>query len=155
ARPRATNALEQWLAGWRGALAMAALAGVAIVIGLTVQTPVPDETVRGIQAPATELFADDPAAMRLAIIESLADAGVEASGYALLNIEFVEATLPQPVPPSVERVLARYGIPLPVDGAMRVAIAGRRDERRSRRDAGGAYARRHSGRGDPTAGSVR
>lgn len=71
----------------------------------------------------THLYAADPRALRMQLVAELREAGVEASGYAQLGINGVDADLPRPVPPQVRRVLERHGIPVPADGVLRVSIS--------------------------------
>lgn len=105
-------------------------AGLALTMtaGLLVrwQTTAPDfEVVRGAEAGVVRLAADDPAALKMRILEALRAAGIEATGYEALGVHGIDADLPQPLTPGARRALAEFGIPEPADGVLRIEIRGR------------------------------
>jgi hypothetical protein len=74
-------------------------------------------------AAPVRLQSADPTALKARIVEEFQAAGVEAIGYDRLDLSGVDVKLPDPVPPPVQAVLNRHGIPLPSDGIVRVEIA--------------------------------
>ncbi len=122
-RSSAAALFGRWFAGWRGALVMAAVAGVAIVVGLSTGVPPVDETVRAPRVDSVMLRSQDPPQLRAKIVEALIDLDVDAHGYAMQGLEFVDANLPEPVPEEVEAVLERFGIAKPAGSTLRVVIA--------------------------------
>lgn len=108
--------------GWRPMLAAAAIAMVAV--GIVWQTVMRPETVvvRGDEDAPVQLRAPDPAALKRQIIDDLRAAGVAPTGYEALDVQGIDADLPQPLTPDAQRVLAKYGIPAPADGVLRIEI---------------------------------
>jgi hypothetical protein len=108
--------------GWRPMVAAAAIAMVAV--GIVWQTVMRPETVvvRGDEGEPVQLRALDPATLKRQIIDDLRAAGVSATGYEALDVQGIDADLPQPLTPDVQRVLAKHGIPAPADGVLRIEI---------------------------------
>ncbi len=115
---------RSWLT-WPGGFAVAALAGVAVVVGLYLQTPEPPEVVRSAPDGIVRIEADDPVELKHQIIDDLRAAGVDATGYELLGRQGIDADLPRPLPDAVRRVLEKYRIAEPADGVLRVEITAR------------------------------
>jgi len=116
------------LAGWRGALAVATLAGAAalflfVFVMRTGPSPVrPPEIVRSPPDRTFRLQARDPAALQLEIIDELRAAGVAATGYERLGRRGIDADLPKPLPEEVRRILDRHKIPVPTNDILAVEI---------------------------------
>lgn len=108
--------------GWRGGLAVAAVAALAIGLGLFLRTTTEVETVRSAPDRIVRLESADPAALKRALIEDLRAASVAAEGYEMLGRQGVDAELPQPLAPEVRQVLEKYRIEPPVNGMLRVQI---------------------------------
>jgi hypothetical protein len=106
--------------GW----AAAALAVAVLLLGwhLSPKTST-SEIARASLDGVVRLESADPKALRRQIVAELGAAGVQANGYAQLGIDGVDADLPLPVSPDVQRVLASHQIPAPADGALRIEIA--------------------------------
>ena len=127
---RRTNWLTALRSSTRGWVAAAIAVGV-LVLGWQFRSPVADQ-VTGQGAPqvaqpaparATRLATADPSLLKQKLVDELRASGVEAIGYDRLGLSGVDARLPQPVPEAVRATLAKYGIPVPGDGVMRVEIA--------------------------------
>lgn len=117
------SAPQGWLWRWHSGLAFAALAGLAIAVGLYMRATVDTEiVVRSTPDGVVRIAAPDPAGLKQQLIEELRAAGVEATGYELLGRLGVDADLPQPLTEEVRRVLDKHGIPAPKDGVLRVEI---------------------------------
>ncbi len=86
------------------------------------------EVVRGTAQAVVRIEAADPSALQRQILEDLRRAGVEATGYERLGRHGIDADLPDLVPPAIERVLQRHGIPVPRDGVLAVEISARAAE---------------------------
>jgi hypothetical protein len=111
-----------WFARVPAPLAMATVAGFAIVIGMLLTLPESDETVRG-RDPATKVLeSTDPEALRFALVDALLDAGADPTGYTRLDEQVVEAVLPVPVPTQIRQVLTRFEVPVPDNGELLVRI---------------------------------
>lgn len=109
-------------------LPIAAGLALALTAGLLVrwQTTAPDfEIVRGVDVGVVRLQADDPAALKVRLLDALRAAGVEATGYEALGVHGIDADLPRPLTPPARRVLAEFGIPEPADGVLRIEIRSR------------------------------
>lgn len=105
-------------------------AGLALTLtaGLLIRwqaTAPDDQAVRGSDSGVVRLGADDPAALKLRILEALRAAGVEATGYEALGVHGIDADLPRPLTPAARRALAEFAIPEPADGVLRIEIRGR------------------------------
>lgn len=125
------EALRRWWAlGWSRGFAVAAIAGVAIALGLYLQAPieVTDEVVRSAPDGVVRLQADDPVKLKRQIIEELQAAGVQATGYELLGRQGIDADLPRPLSDAVRRVLEKHRIAEPADGVLRIEITARGQE---------------------------
>jgi hypothetical protein len=68
------------------------------------------------------LQAADPVQLKQQIIRELQSTGVTARGYESLGVQGIDADLPRPTPPEVQRILQQHGIPTPADGVLRVEI---------------------------------
>jgi hypothetical protein len=108
--------------GWRGGLAVAAVAALAVGLGLFLRTTPEVETVRSSPDGIVRLESADPAALKRALIEDLRAASVAVEGYEMLGRQGVDADLPQPLAPEVRQVLEKYRIEPPVNGMLRVEI---------------------------------
>ena len=100
----------------------ATIAGLAAV-SLWHWLPSGTEIRRGGPDEIFHLQARDPLQLRRQIIGELRTAGVAATGYESLQAQGIDADLPQPLPPQVERILQKHGIPSPRDGTLRVEIS--------------------------------
>lgn len=83
--------------------------------GAFVVRSAPNGTVR--------IEADDPEALKRALLSDLRAAGVSANGYQRLGAEGIDADLPEVLPEKVAAVLDRYHLAQPADGVLRVEIA--------------------------------
>jgi hypothetical protein len=108
--------------GRRGGLAVAAVAALAIGLGLFLRTTTEVETVRSSPDGIVRLESTDPTALKRALIEDLRAASVVAEGYEMLGRQGVDAELPQPLAPEVRQVLEKYRIEPPINGLLRVEI---------------------------------
>lgn len=108
--------------GWRPMLMAAAIAMLAV--GIVWQTFMsPDSVVvRDGAAAPVQLQSSDPAALKRQIIDDLRAAGITATGYEALDVQGIDADLPQPLSSDVQRVLAKHGIRAPADGVLRIEI---------------------------------
>ena len=107
-----------------GRLMLIAAAIAMLAVGIVWETfmrPEPAVVREGAAAPV-QLQARDPAALKRQIIDELRAAGVEATGYEALDVQGIDADLPQPLTPAVRGVLAKHGIPAPADGVLRIEI---------------------------------
>lgn len=129
-KPAATTGADsprRWLLGWRGALAMVAVAGVAVWIGFAVNGPFFDsqdemETVRGVADGDAVIEAVDPAAMRGAIIDALQELNVEAVAYDSITHQGIEVVLPDPLPDEASALLERFDIAPPLHSEFTIII---------------------------------
>jgi hypothetical protein len=107
---------------WRPMLIAAAVAMLAVgIVWQTFMRPAEVVVREGAAAPV-QLQARDPAALKGRIIDELRAAGVEATGYEALDVQGIDADLPQPLTPAVRSVLAKHQIPVPADGVLRIEI---------------------------------
>jgi hypothetical protein len=127
--PRTERASKSHASTWsrrplasRGALAAAALATVALAVGLVHFLSVPTEALRGTLNGTVLLEAQNPRALKRELIEELGAAGVQPRGYEQLNRVGIDADLPEPIPTVVRRILEQHHIPVPNDGALTVEI---------------------------------
>jgi hypothetical protein len=113
----------RWLLAWNAGFAVAALAAIAIGIGLYMRATLDTEpVVRDAPDGIVRISAPDPAAFKQQLIEELRAAGVTATGYEVLGRHGVDADLPQPLTDPVRRVLEQHDIAPPRDGVLRVEI---------------------------------
>lgn len=105
-----------------GTLAAAAVAGLAVVVGILLIPGGSEETVRGPSPAMLVLEAADPEALRFALVDALREAGVDAGGYSVLGEHVVQATLPVPVPAEVVQVLIEHDLPVPEQAELVVRI---------------------------------
>ncbi|MBV6417065.1 MAG: hypothetical protein CMLOHMNK_01698 [Steroidobacteraceae bacterium] len=68
------------------------------------------------------MVAADPRALRDEIATALRGAGVAIVTYERFGREGIDGELPRPVTDAVRAVLARYRIPEPADGVLRIEI---------------------------------
>jgi hypothetical protein len=104
-------------------LAAAAIVCVAVALGVLTRRPGAPETVRSGPGEIVRLASADPARVQREILDELRHAGVVATGYERLGRMGIDADLPLPLAPEVERILERHAIPVPQDGVLRVEIA--------------------------------
>ncbi len=119
----ARNPWLAWFGGWRAGLAVAGLAGMAIVIGVNLRPKAEPEIVRSSPMGVVRLEDADPLELQRRLVDELRAAGVEAVAYERVGLRGVDADLPQPVPPRIREVLKRHRIPLPADGVLLLEIA--------------------------------
>jgi hypothetical protein len=112
----------RWLSDWRGLALAAAVAAIAVAIGLLDRSPPLDEVVRSAPTGTVVLHAEDPAGQATEIVDALIAVGVDAVAFERLGGWGVDAELPSPVPPAALDVLARYGIAPPPDGVLTIEI---------------------------------
>lgn len=62
----------------------------------------------------------DPEATKARLIRDLGEAGVKAVGYSRFGRAGIDADLPNPLTPSIDAVLDRYGLAAPGDQVLRV-----------------------------------
>jgi hypothetical protein len=104
-------------------LAAAAIICVAVALGVLTRRPGPAETVRSAPDGIVRLESADPTSLQREILDELRGAGLVATGYERLGRMGLDADLPLPLAPEVERILERHAIPVPPDGVLRVEIA--------------------------------
>jgi hypothetical protein len=113
----------RWLLAWNAGFAVAALAAIAIGIGLYMRATLDTEpVVRDAPDGIVRINASDPAALKQQLIEELRAAGVAATGYEVLGRHGIDADLPQPLTNPVRQVLEKHGIPPPPDFVLRIEI---------------------------------
>jgi hypothetical protein len=123
-----------WISALRSsgrAWVAAAIAVGVLVLGWQFRAPVSKQVANQVAAPpakaapsaATHLATANPSALKQQLVDELHASGVEAIGYDRLGLSGVDARLPQPLPEATRAILAKYGIPVPPDGVMRVEIA--------------------------------
>jgi hypothetical protein len=121
--PRPKRTPLRWALAWNAGVAVAALAAIAIGIGLYMRATLDTEpVVRGTPDGIVRISAPDPVALKQQLIEELRAAGVSATGYELLGRHGVDADLPQPLTDAVRGVLEKHRIPAPPEGVLRVEI---------------------------------
>jgi hypothetical protein len=108
--------------GWRPMLMAAAIAMLAVgIVWQAFMRPEP-VVVRDSATAPVQLQARDPAALKRQIIDELRAAGVEATGYEALDVQGIDADLPQPLSAEVRGVLSKHGIEPPADSVLRIEI---------------------------------
>ena len=109
---------------WRSGpvLALAGLAGVALLAGLLLRPGTQPDTVRSAPGEVVRLTSSDPAMTAERVVHDLRAAGVEATRYVRLGRQGIDADLPQPLPSAVRSVLRRHKIPEPADGVLQLEI---------------------------------
>jgi hypothetical protein len=121
--PKPKRTSLRWALAWNAGFAVAALAAIAIGVGVYMRATIDTEpVVRGMPDGIVRISAPDPAALKHELVEELHAAGVSATGYELLGRHGVDADLPQPLTDAVRRVLEKHDIPAPPDGVLRVEI---------------------------------
>ena len=121
--PKPKRTSLRWALLWNAGFAVAALAAIAIGVGVYMSATIDTEpVVRGMPDGIVRISAPDPAALKHELVEELRVAGVSATGYEVLGRHGVDADLPQPLTDAVRRVLERHHIPAPPDGVLRVEI---------------------------------
>jgi hypothetical protein len=121
--PKPKRTPLRWALVWNAGVAVAALAAIAIGIGLYTRATLDTEpVVRGTPDGIVRISAPDPVALKQQLIEELRAAGVSATGYELLGRHGVDADLPQPLTDAVRGVLEKHRIPAPPAGVLRVEI---------------------------------
>lgn len=122
-RANAVTPRRWWTLGWDNAFAVAAIAGIAIALGLHVEPTADREVVRSSPDGVVRIEAIDPVQLKQQLLEELRAAGVEATGYELLGRQGIDADLPRPLTGAVRRVLEKHRIAPPADGVLRVEIS--------------------------------
>ena len=124
--PAATSSTRGVRATWRPLLAAAALGALAFGIVWQIRDTRDAAIVRDAQPEPVRLEDPRPAELQQRILAELRAAGVVATGYESLGVHGIEADLPQPLPPEVQRVLEAHDVPVPADGGLRIEIRERR-----------------------------
>jgi hypothetical protein len=109
-------------ATWRPLLAAATLAAVAFGIAWQFRATQEAAIVRDAQPEPVRLEAARPRELQQQILTELRAVGVDATGYESLDVHGIDADLPRPMSPEVERVLRSHGVPLPADDVLRIEI---------------------------------
>ncbi|HJS88352.1 MAG TPA: hypothetical protein VJ738_00115 [Steroidobacteraceae bacterium] len=109
------------IGGWLGLAA--SLAGIAVALTFFLRSAPPTDHLRGAREPVIHIEAKDPTALKMQILDELHAAGVRATGYEQLGVEGIDASLPNPVPPRVQKVLTRHHLSVPESGVLRIEIA--------------------------------
>jgi hypothetical protein len=126
ARARAAGVLPQSAPRQRRAprwfLAAAALAAVALLLGVWRMAAPPEAIVRGMSGGTVRLESAEPRRLQQALLQELNAAGAHAQAYQRLGRFGVDADLPQPLTPQVRALLERRHIPAPADGALIIEI---------------------------------
>jgi hypothetical protein len=107
--------------GWIGLAAV--LAGIAVALTVFYHGAPRTEHFRSARESVVRIKAADPTALKMEILDELRAAGVTATGYEGLDVEGIDAQLPEPVPPRVRDVLTRHHLTAPDNGALRIEIA--------------------------------
>jgi len=110
------------LASWPALGAYTALACSLLAALIVWRSPRESEIVRSAPETIVALQADDPIALKQTLLKELRAAGVDATGYARLGVQGIDADLPKPVPDRVRAVLARHHIGTPPDAVLRIEI---------------------------------
>jgi hypothetical protein len=127
-------ARTSWISALRSssrAWVAAAIAIGVLALGWQFRTPVSKQVANQVASPsapaapsrATHLATANPSVLKQQLVDELRASGIEAIGYDRLGLSGVDARLPQPLPDATRVILAKYGIPVPPDGVMRVEIA--------------------------------
>lgn len=116
-KPRRT--LPRWQLPLAASVLLVVAAGVVFNAQHSANTR---DVVRGADAGIVRLTAADPARLERDLLAELRAAGVEATGYEALDVHGIDADLPLPLPPPVQRILDAHGIPAPADGVLRIEI---------------------------------
>jgi hypothetical protein len=127
-------ARTSWISALRSssrAWVAAAIAVGVLALGWQFRTPVSRQVANQVApqsaqvapSPATHLATASPSVLKQQLVDELRASGVEAIGYDRLGLSGVDARLPKPLPDATRAILAKYGIPVPPDGVMRVEIA--------------------------------
>jgi len=106
---------------WWASLA-AALACVVIGVSLQMRPETATEVVRGDAAGPLRIRAADPLRLKRELLRELDAAGVQATGYANLGRQGIDADLPTPLPEPVRKVLERHAIPVPAGSILQLEI---------------------------------
>lgn len=120
ARGRA-NGRSRRQPAWRALLA-AGLAGLAVALVWTLRPASETPVYREAPDRLHRMVAADPRALRDEIATALRGAGVAIVTYERFGREGIDGELPRPVTDAVRAVLARYRIPEPADGVLRIEI---------------------------------
>lgn len=121
--PKPKRTPLRWALAWNAGFAVAALAAIAIGVGLYMRATLDTEpVVRGAPDGIVRISTPDPVALKHQLIDELHTAGVSATGYEVLGRHGVDADLPQPLTDAVRSVLEKHRIPAPPDGVLRVEI---------------------------------
>jgi hypothetical protein len=109
------------IGGW---LALAAsIAGIAVALSFFLHGTPSVVHFRSAREQVIRIEAADPTALKMQILDELHAAGVRATGYEQLDVEGIDASLPEPVPPRVRDVLTRHHLSVPNNGVLRIEIA--------------------------------
>ncbi len=101
----------------------AAVAGIAVALGVFLHGAPQTEHFRGPREEVIRIQSANPTALKMQILDELRAAGVRATGYEQLGVAGIDASLPEPVPPHVRKVLTRHRLAVPGNGVLRVEIA--------------------------------
>lgn len=100
----------------------AGITSLAVALGFFLRSVTPTTHFRGARENVIHIEAADPTALKMQILDELRAAGVQARGYAQLDVEGIDANLRQPVPPRVRDVLTRHRLSVPGNGELRIEI---------------------------------
>ncbi len=114
--PARARRLPSWL------LAAAALAGVALLVGVWRTASPPDVVVRGVASGVVRLESSQPKKLHQRLLQELTAAGARAKPYERFGRLGIDAELPQPVTPALRELLERRHIAVPPDGALVIEI---------------------------------
>lgn len=104
------------------ALLAAGLAGIAVALVWTLRPAIEAPVHREAPDRLHRMVAEDPRALRDEIARALRGAGVDVLAYERFGRQGIDADLPRPITGPVRDILARYRIPEPADGVLRVEI---------------------------------
>ncbi len=104
------------------ALLAAGIAGITVALVWSLRPTIETPAYREAPDQLYRVTADDPRALRDEIAQALRNAGVEVVTYERFGREGIDAELPRPATALVREILARYRIPEPADGVLRVEI---------------------------------
>lgn len=129
AAPAPRRSSPRWLP-W---LAAAAIAGLAVGLGLQFRSAMPPDATPMLERAGPlspyRITSDDPLALKRQLLAGLRAAGVDARGYEALGVQGIDADLPRPLPDAVRHLLQSHGIPIPDDGVLQVQIVAREASR--------------------------
>jgi hypothetical protein len=109
---------------WGRGLGLVATLLLSVSVGLLVLRPGEPPVIERGAGDVLRLFADDPLALRTRLLAELQAAGVDATSCERLGLLCIDAEFDMPPTPAVLELLARHGIPVPVDGVLLIEFVG-------------------------------